>query len=165
VPIAQFTRAYFAMNKVLDDASQSLGLGKRAAVVVLILLEADNGQMRTKDVVERFQAWYVSGANTAAKDVSIAKGELFEKDLIVARHGIRNIELTSTGRLLAANLVTEIEGELQSLVDNQADLVLIAQALRDLRPSKPEEALSEIKVPRRPAGSVRGKSKGHRRSA
>lgn len=94
MPIDQFTRAYFAMNKVLEDASRRLSLGKRAAVVLLILSDAENGQKRTKEVVETFQKWFVSAVHTAAKDVSIAKGELFQKDLIVARHGIRNIELT-----------------------------------------------------------------------
>jgi hypothetical protein len=158
MPITQFTRAYYAMNKVLEDVSRNLSLGQRAAVVLLILSDAEDGQMRTKELVETFQRWFVSGENTAAKDVSIAKGELFQKDLILARHGIRNIELTEAGKERAAELVGAIERSLEKLVDGQQDLVLIQEALSTIKPKLPEKALSSVGVNKKPVDSVRPKA-------
>lgn len=155
MPIEQFTRAFFAMNKVLDDASRELGLGKRAAVVLLILSDATNGQKRTKEVVATFQEWFVSAVNTAAKDVSIAKGELFDRDLIVARHGIRNIQLTSDGWNRAAELISAIERQLENLVTAQQDLVLVRQALSAIQPKKPGKALSSMNLPKKPTEPVK----------
>jgi hypothetical protein len=154
MPIAQFTRAYYAMNKVQEDASQALGLGKRAAVVLLILSETDKGRMPTKDLVATFQKWFVSAENTAAKDVSIAKGELFDKDLIMARHGIRNIELTERGSEVATELAGEIERALKNLVERQQDLFVIEGALTAIKPKMPEKALSSLGVTKKPMNSA-----------
>jgi hypothetical protein len=157
MPIDQFTRAYFALHKVLDDASLELGLGRRAAVVLMILSEAPNGQKRTKEVVETFQDWFVSARNTAAKDVSIAKGELFQKDLIVARHGIRNIQLTTNGTNRAAELIAAIERRLENLVATHQDLQIIGDALSAIKPKKAERARSSIDLPKKPISSARPK--------
>ena len=108
MPIGEFTRAFFAMNSVLEDASHGLGLSKRAAVVLLILYESSDGRMKTAELVRTLQAWKVSTGNTVSKDVSIAKGELFEQDLVIARGGIRNIELTAAGRQKAESLIEAI---------------------------------------------------------
>lgn len=160
MPIDDFTRAYFAMNKALEDASRGVGLGKRSAVVLLILSDAANGQKRTKEVVETFQKWFVSAMHTAAKDVSIAKGELFVKDLIVARHGIRNIALTEEGRGRTDELIAAIKRELGKLVTSQSDLLLIGQALAAIEPEKPKKALSSIVLPKKkPVESSRAKDK------
>jgi len=155
MPIDQFTRAFYAMNKVLEEASQTLQLSKRAAVVLLILSDAEKGEMRTKDLVETFQRWFVSASHTAAKDVSIAKGELFQRDLIMARGGIRNIELTAQGRDQAAGLVAAIERALENLVAGQKDLLLIQAALSTIKPKMPPKPLT-------PAGF---KETGRRRDA
>jgi hypothetical protein len=162
MPIAQFTRAYYAMNKVLEDASQALGLGKRAAVVLLILSETEEGRMPTRDLVATFQKWFVSAAHTAAKDASIAKGELFQKDLIMARGGIRNVELTERGRDLALQLTGEIERSVKHLVDGQQDLFLIEEALSTIKPKMPEKALSSIGVTKKPVESVRQRKDARR---
>jgi hypothetical protein len=157
MPIAQFARAFYAMNKVLETASQKLSLGKRDAVVLLILADQPDGEMRTKDIVETFQRWFVSEQNTAAKDVSIAKGELFKDDLIMARRGIRNVQLTEKGREKADKLIAMIEHELSTVVDRQRDLVLIQEALSTIKPKMPEKALSSIGVSKKPADSAKGK--------
>jgi hypothetical protein len=162
MPIDKLMRAYFALHKVLDEASQDLGLGKRAAVVLMILSTAPKGQKRTKDVVQTFQEWFVSARNTAAKDVSIAKGELFEKDFIVARHGIRNIELTINGTNRAAELIAEIERRLESLVADQKDLQIIGDGLSAIKPKKPGKALSSIDLPKKPISSARPKRNAKR---
>lgn len=141
MPIAQFTRAFYAMNKVLEDASRELGLGQRAAIVLLILHESDGGPVKTTDLVDTFRKWFVSSENTAAKDVSIAKGELFEKDFVVARRGIHNIQLTDEGRTNAHKLISAIERALDALVADRRDLSLLAAAL------------STIKLPRKPVRS------------
>jgi hypothetical protein len=154
MPIAQFTRAFYAMNKVLEEVSRDHILGQRAAVVLLILSETDKGQMRTKELVATFQKWFVSGENTAAKDVSIAKGELFQKDLIMARHGIRNVELTEQGVELAAALASAIELALKKLVDGQQDLFIIQEALSTIKPKMPEKALSSVGVNKKPMDSA-----------
>jgi len=51
MPIAEFTRAFYAMNRVLEDASYKVRLSKRAAGVLLILFETDDGRMKTADLV------------------------------------------------------------------------------------------------------------------
>jgi hypothetical protein len=158
MPIDQFTRAYFAMNKVLEDASQKLSLSKRAAVVLLILADRPNGEIGTKDLVETFQKWYVSTENTAAKDVSIAKGELFKDDLIMARHGIRNIELTENGRERVLKLVGMIEQALKTVVDGHQDLLLLKEALSTIKPKMPEKALSSVGVTKKHVDSSRNKA-------
>jgi hypothetical protein len=166
MPIDQFTRAYYAMNKVLDEVSRSVSLGQRATVVLLILSDADKGQMRTKELVATFQGWFVSGENTAAKDVSIAKGELFDKDLIMARHGIRNVELTEQGAQLATELIAKIEAALENLVDGHRDLVLIQQALSTMKPKPPAKALSSVGVKKKPMDTAGGaNSPGPRKTA
>jgi len=125
--IVEFTRAYYAMNKMLEDASSDQNLSKRAAVVLLILGDGAAHGMKTSDLVETFQTWYVSTGNTAAKDVSIAKGELFKLDLVEARHGIRNIQLTDEGRKRAGRLVETMEHALMAPAN--AELVSALQTV------------------------------------
>jgi hypothetical protein len=152
MPIADFTRAYYAMNKVLDDASTKAGLSKRAAVLLLILHDAPD-RMETADLVRNFESWNVSTSRTAAKDVSIAKGELFQNDLVAARGGIRNIEVTEKGRRRASDLVSAIEQALRDMLDRDSENSLLAKLMLETVP----------RIPRKPVGSAR--PEGQRKTA
>jgi hypothetical protein len=84
---------------------------------------------------------------------------LFDKDLIMARHGIRNVELTEQGAQMATKLIAKIEAALENLVDGHRDLVLIQQALSTMKPKPPEKALSSVGVNKKPmdtAGNANG---------
>lgn len=143
MPIGEFTRAYYAMNRVLEDASSSLQLSKRAAVVLLILYETVDCRMRTSELVRTFQTWDVSKKNSAAKDVAIAKGELFGQDFVMARGGIRNVQLTDEGRGKAEQLIAAIEKALRRVVDGP-----------DKGTSLLRLALSSIEIPKKPVASA-----------
>lgn len=138
MPIAEFTRAFYAMNRVLEDASYKVRLSKRAAVVLLILFETDDGRMKTADLVRTLQTWNVSTGSTVSKDVSIAKHELFDRDLVMARGGIRNVELTDLGRQRALELVGAIGEALHKLVTNQDSTSLLRRVSESVEiPKKP----------------------------
>lgn len=140
------------MNRAFEDAVQSVGLSKRGALALVILSDA-SGAMSTADLVTGMQEWLVSSEPSAARDVSLAKSELFEDDLIIARHGIRNIELTAKGIQALDDLRLSVERYLIRLSEKQIDPALVDPALRSIRKG-PGRAQTNKTPERKPAVSA-----------
>jgi hypothetical protein len=111
----ELARMLFAANTILEKASSSVGLSKRAALALAILfLEDDPGAALTnREMHERFVTFNVSSGLSAKKDVSAAKSELLRLQYIEIREKMSKFGLTPKGR----DVVSRMNDALAAAID------------------------------------------------
>ena len=140
MPVEEFSRLYYAMGRVLEDATAKLGLSKKTGIVLWLLSQGDAQGIENRDLVNRFSAWHVSKTpQGASRDVSLANAELDRKGLITIRRNPYRICLSALG--------TDVSRQLSSALKQ-------ATATIDVLPEQRELLTTLVvgRTPRRPIG-------------
>jgi hypothetical protein len=137
VILLKFVHLYLS---ILEEASRNAGLSKREATMLILLRGTEHNSLTTNELGQLFHDWGVSSNATAAKDVSIAKKELFRTGLVIASGSTKNVALTAAGQVAADNLQSAIREGLHRAGQKSGigDLVPILQSLQ--LPGKPVDA-------------------------
>jgi hypothetical protein len=124
MPVEEFARLYYSMSRVLEDASDSVGLSKRAAIVLWILKLTAAGALENKDLVRKFGGWHMSKTHDgASRDVSLANAELDRLNLIVIHRGPYRVELMPEGFERVGKFLEKLEEAIEKLGPEQRDMI------------------------------------------
>jgi hypothetical protein len=122
--VEEFARLYYAMSRILEDASDSLQLSKRAGIVLWLLSESDKNELDNQSLVRNFGLWQVSTSRDgASRDVSLANGELANRGWIVIKRGPYRVVLTSDGIKAAEAFLAHVADAVRQLPPPLRDLL------------------------------------------
>lgn len=138
MPIEEFARLYYAMSRVLEEATEPLGVSKRAGIVLLLLSQAPDGSLLNSDLVRKFGAWQLSKTREgASRDVSKANEELDSKGWISIHRGPYRVEITSEGQSAAKAVNDGIGAALARVTVSPQLRSLLESLVLDMESRKP----------------------------
>jgi hypothetical protein len=155
MPVTEYARMLHAVNTILEKASSSVNLSKRAALALAIMNLRGDGQIMTSTILqEEFVKHSISTMASAPKDASTAKSELLEKGCIAIRIKVSEFVVSDEGQRLYTLMYRAMELAIE-------DLGLTASQRRILRllgglPPRPRgrPAASETGGPSSPKTNV-----------
>jgi hypothetical protein len=136
--VTELARMLYAANTILEEASKSVALTKRAALA-LAILHVEGAPMSNQDLVERFEKYNVSTGLSSKKDASAAKGELLQANLIEIRGKLSIFALTPRGREVIELMMKAMDAALHKL-RLDSDQRAVFRKIIGLDDSEPSEA-------------------------
>ena len=153
-----FARLFYAMNTIIEDASSSVGLSKRAALALAILAGAPKSldirdqhtMMTNQKLQEFFVELRISTPASAKKDASAAKGELLGKKYIQIENKVSVFAVSADGERVVEKLHEAMKNTIEEIGLAEHERALLGQlvSLEQRQPPKPARASSPEKTAR-----------------
>lgn len=134
----EFAKLFYAMNSILEHATKTLDVSKKAAIVLWLLAESNDGCLKNNALVMRFGNWNTNRTRaSASRDVTLANAELDEKKWITMHVSPKRVEISSEGRVAFEKLRASLSGTLNDQRTPEEQRRIIKELILELPGKKP----------------------------